>query len=125
MEDTNRNNVIRRLLKNDFSPISITQIKTVEKKKRDKKNKISSTSVEKTIGTQKKNEKLKKLTLIKNKVSNGKITIRDVIIFTQKFYLLKKANFNNIHALSTISEGVENLEFKEIIEDILAGVEAR
>ena len=40
------------------------------------------------------------------------------------FYLLKKANFNNIHALSTIIETTENDSFKAIIEDILLGVEA-
>ena len=49
---------------------------------------------------------------------------RDLFIFTQKFYLLKKANFNNIHALKTILDSTENLTFKGIIEDILAGVEA-
>ena len=38
--------------------------------------------------------------------------------------MLKKANFNNIHALSTIIEGTENVSFKGILEDILAGVEA-
>mgnify|MGYP003302430060 CR=1 FL=1 len=46
------------------------------------------------------------------------------VIFTQDFYLLKKANFNNIHALSTIIESTENDSFKAIIEDILLGVEA-
>ena len=38
--------------------------------------------------------------------------------------MLKKANFNNIHALSTIIESTENYLFKGILEDILAGVEA-
>ncbi len=46
------------------------------------------------------------------------------MIFTQNFYLLKKANFNNIHALNTIIETTENLSFRGILEDILAGVEA-
>ena len=52
-----------------------------------------------------------------------KITNRDLVIFTQNFYLLKKANFNNIHALNTIIESTENLSLRGIIEDILAGVE--
>ena len=47
-----------------------------------------------------------------------------MVIFTQNFYLLKKANFNNIHALSTIIESTDNLSFRGILEDILAGVEA-
>lgn len=55
---------------------------------------------------------------------SDRITVRDVIIFTQNFYLLKKANFNNIHALNTIIESTENYSFRGILEDILAGVEA-
>ena len=38
--------------------------------------------------------------------------------------MLKKANFNNIHALSTIIENTENPSFRAILEDILLGVEA-
>ena len=38
--------------------------------------------------------------------------------------MLKKANFNNIHALNTIIQSTENVTFKGILEDILAGVEA-
>ena len=53
-----------------------------------------------------------------------KITQRDLVVFTQNFYLLKKANFNNIHALDTIIKSTENLSFRGILEDILAGVEA-
>ena len=37
---------------------------------------------------------------------------------------MKKANFNNIHALRTIIDSTENYTFKGILEDILAGVEA-
>ena len=53
-----------------------------------------------------------------------KITTRDIMVFTQNFYLLKKADFNNIHALSTIIESTENLTFRGVLEDILAGLEA-
>ena len=53
-----------------------------------------------------------------------KIKKRDLVVFTQNFYLLKKADFNNIHALSTIIQSTENITFKGILEDILAGVEA-
>ena len=53
-----------------------------------------------------------------------KVTTRDIVVFTQNFYLLKKANFNNIHALSTIIETTENPSFRAVIEDILLGVEA-
>ena len=53
-----------------------------------------------------------------------KITPRDLVVFTQNFYLLKKANFNNIHALRTIISSTENFLFQQILEDILAGVES-
>lgn len=53
-----------------------------------------------------------------------RITSRDIIVFTQNFYLLKKANFNNIHALNTLIDSTENVSFRGILEDILAGVEA-
>ena len=46
-----------------------------------------------------------------------KVTSRDLVIFTQNFYLLKKANFNNIHALNTLIESTENLSLKGILED--------
>ena len=46
------------------------------------------------------------------------------MIFTQNFYLLKKANFNNIHALDTIIQSTENVSFRGVLEDILAGIEA-
>ena len=55
--------------------------------------------------------------------TTNKITTRDLEIFTQNFQLLKKAGFNNVHALSTIIKSTENLDLKGILEDILAGVE--
>ena len=53
-----------------------------------------------------------------------KVTTKEIMIFTQNFYLLKKADFNNIHALNTIIESTDNMTFRGILEDILAGVEA-
>ena len=52
-----------------------------------------------------------------------KITQKDIEVFTQNFLLLKRANFNNIHALNTIIQSTDNLSFKGILEDILAGVQ--
>lgn len=53
-----------------------------------------------------------------------KVSSRDVRIFTQDFYLLKKAGFNNIQALTTVIHNTENDTLKQILEDVLAGVEA-
>ena len=66
-------------------------------------------------------EKFNKLAM---EATTQKITSRDIRIFTQNFYLLKKAGFNNIHALKTVAQTTENVSFKYIVEDILIGVES-
>ena len=72
-------------------------------------------------------KKTKNMTAKSKKISKNrghKITTRDIVIFTQNFLLLKKADFNNIHALETVINSTENPSFKSILEDILAGVES-
>lgn len=53
-----------------------------------------------------------------------RITSKDIIMFVNNLYILKKAKFNNIQALQSIFDGTENPVFKDIVEDILIGVEA-
>lgn len=129
--DVNKINCIKRLKRNDLMPISIVQTLRVAKKTKKKPRNFRRVNNElKKIGTQRlkrKNTTSKKSLrekysskLMKNKA----ITSRDIRIFTQNFYLLKKANFNNVHALSTVMESTENPKLKLIIEDILYGVEA-
>lgn len=130
VEEINKFVLLRKLKRNGFMPIKVTQIQMSSKaskiRKKQKKNIETSDSVLKTVRLREKNankesfkEKAKKALF-----RNLKITNRDIVIFTQDFYLLKKANFNNIHALSTIIETTENPSFRAIIEDILLGVEA-
>ena len=72
-------------------------------------------------------KKTKNMTAKSKKISKNrghKITTRDIVIFTQNFLLLKKADFNNIHALETVITSTENARFRSILEDILAGVES-
>lgn len=135
VEELNRFVLLKRLKNNGLMPIKITQIRRKKTRnsilKKQKKNVESSDSVLKTVRAEeiaKRNSMSKTQEFAQNakKVlfSNVKITDRDIVVFTQDFYLLKKANFNNIHALSTIIESTENESFKAIIEDILLGVEA-
>lgn len=131
VEDVNKQSLIKKLKRNELMPISIIQVRNFTKKRTKirKKNITDISDIMKNANTtiiNKSNakgftskEKLKLLLSANERVSN-----RDLIIFTQNFYLLKKANFNNIHSLSTIIQSTENLTFKEILEDILAGVEA-
>lgn len=132
VEESNKFALLKRIKKNDLLPINIVQInsKLSKIKVRQKKNMESSDSILKRIRTDEETKKEKiKTNKIKTKIKDilfksNKINQRDIVVFTQNFYLLKKANFNNIQALSTIIESTENHSLKAIIEDILMGVEA-
>ena len=124
VEEINRFILLNKLKKNGFMPIKVTQIQMSNRankmRKKQKKNIESSGSILKNVrdrqtnmGTMSKSEIFKR-DAKKALFSNIKITNRDIVIFTQDFYLLKKANFNNIHALSTIIESTENESFKAI-----------
>lgn len=54
----------------------------------------------------------------------SRIKPRDIIAFVNNLYILKKADFNNIQALTSLYDGTENPAFKDIVEDLLIGVEA-
>lgn len=130
-EAANQYALIKKLKMNELLPIQVTKINSVvaKKRKKQKKNIESNNSVLKSI----RSEEIRKSLVAKPSLitkakralnKNAKITKRDIAIFTENFYLLKKANFNNIHALSTIINTTENESFKLILEDILLGVEA-
>lgn len=130
VESSSRQNLIKSLKNGNLLPISIEQISYRSNKtpKKQKKNVTDIQEIMKNVNTTQLGNKKKTLTT-KEKINlyfakTEKITARDLVVFTQNFYLLKKANFNNIHALNTIIQGTENLSFKGILEDILAGVEA-
>lgn len=134
VEEINKFVLLKKLKNNGLMPIKVTQIQVNKKAskiiKKQKKNVESSDSVLKSVRAQ---EIEKNMTSKGNRFvqkakralfSDIKINNRDIVVFTQNFYLLKKANFNNIHALSTLIESTENPSFKAILEDILLGVEA-
>ena len=131
VESASKQNLINSLKSNELVPISIEQMKNYSEKYKTKKKK-NITNIEeimKNVNTTRLGKgKEKELSAIEKAdlylAKTQKITTRDIVVFTQDFYLLKKANFNNIHALTTIIEGTENIAFKGILEDILAGVEA-
>ena len=130
VEFSSRQSLIKSLKNNELLPISIEQVSYRAKstRKKQKKNITNIQEIMKNVNTARIDSQKKVLTT-KEKINlylakTEKITSRDLVVFTQNFYLLKKANFNNIHALSTIIQGTENISFKGVLEDILAGVEA-
>ncbi|MCI9178031.1 MAG: type II secretion system F family protein [Clostridia bacterium] len=133
VEESSKSNLVKRLKNNDLLPIEVVQVSFKSKKaKANKRNVIDIDDVMKTAnsasvfqgkaGGSARPSTREKINMVLS--AGQKITMRDLIIFTQNFYLLKKANFNNIHALSTIINSTDNLSFRGILEDILAGVEA-
>lgn len=130
VESASRLELIKSLKSNNLLPISIEQVAYIgnSANKKQKKNITDIQEIMKNVNTTQIGGKPKTLTATEKMnlyfAKTEKITQRDIVVFTQNFYLLKKANFNNIHALSTIIESTENLSFKGILEDILAGVEA-
>ena len=131
VESSSRQNLIKTLKNNNLVPISIEQINyRSNKNQRKKKKKVTDIQeIMKNVNTTQLGKDKNKTLTTKEKINlyfakSEKITPRDLVIFTQNFYLLKKANFNNIHALNTIIDSTENVSFKGILEDILAGVEA-
>lgn len=131
VESANKQSLIKSLKNSELLPISIEQIayKSKSATKKKKKNITDIQEIMKNVNTTQIGKDKQKTLSTKEKINmyfakSEKITPRDIVVFTQNFYLLKKANFNNIHALSTIIQSTENLSFRGILEDILAGVEA-
>ena len=130
IESPSRQNLLKTLKGNGLLPIDVQQIRYVGKQqKKAKKNITNIDEIMKNVNTTNIGKSKPKQLSTKEKINlyfakTEKITTRDIMIFTQNFYLLKKANFNNIHALDTIIQSTENVSFKGILEDILAGVEA-
>ena len=133
IDSPSRNELLKKLKNNNLVPIDVEQVRyastiqTTQVKK--KKNINEAEDIMKNINTTNLGTAKPKQLSTKEKLNlylaqTEKITPRDLVIFTQNFYLLKKANFNNIHALSTIIKSTENVSLKGILEDILAGVEA-
>ncbi len=131
--DANKMSCVKRLKRNDLIPISVIQTLRMDEKGARKKprNYRRVNSELKKVGMQrvkegKKNVKRQSLRekIVSQMAENRKVPSKDIRIFTQNFYLLKKAKFNNVHALSTVMESTENPRLKLVIEDILYGVEA-
>lgn len=131
MNDASKLGCVKKLKRNGLIPISVTQTFTSTNSAKSSKTRRKKTeqNTNKKITTAQIQPKMKHNDSIIAKIDKAllateKITFNDIKIFSQNFYLLKKAQFNNIHALSTVIETTENPKFKVVLEDILSGVEA-
>ena len=131
IEESNKYLALQKLKRNNLMPITVEKsLRRIKSKTARRKNMAGMQEILKNVGSADLllNRETRTQThferLYHAITKSEKITKRDVIIFTQNFYLLKRANFNNIHALNTIIESTENFSLRGILEDILAGVEA-
>ena len=131
VQDKSKQNLIKKLKVNGLMPIYVNQVsfgkytRSGLKKNATNIDEIMQLANSADIG---KNKNARKFTIterINMTLSRTeKVTSRDIVIFTQNLYLLKKAGFNNVHALGTIIQSTDNMTLRGILEDILAGVEA-
>lgn len=128
IQEKSKQGLIKRLKAGGLTPIEVTQTK-LSKYTRERKT-VSNIDELMNVASeiQNKAKERKRKFSTKERVSmfinqTEKITNRDIIIFTENFYLLKKAGFNNVHALSTLITSTENASLRGILEDVLAGVE--
>ncbi len=123
---TDKNAVLTSLKEDHMQPLMIKEQKSGLKKYR----KVNFKKIEQERKQEKKNG-MKKRSLKQMSVKeiltmdvnfSKKISSKDLLVFVNDFYILKKAKFNNVDALSSICEGIENSYFKEILEDVLKRV---
>lgn len=131
LEESNKYLAIKKLKRNNLIPINVDKsLQRAKSKRTVRKNTGGIQDVLKDVDTanllvSRQHTKTSYFDKIYHSITKSdRITTRDIIVFTQNFYLLKKANFNNIHALNTIIDSTENFSFRGVLEDILAGVEA-
>lgn len=129
MNDASKLGCVKKLKRNGLHPISVKQTFTSTKSAKTlrQRNVGSQQGINNKVTTAYIKPKQKKpfiARLDKLLTVSSKITFKDIKVFSQNFYLLKKAQFNNIHALSTVIQTTENPRFRMVLEDILSGVEA-
>ena len=131
VQDKSKQDLIRKLKVNGLMPITVTQVSFGKSKtsglKKNSTNIDEIMQMANTANLAAKKETRKFTTIEKINMTlskTQKVTSRDIVVFTQNLYLLKKAGFNNVHALGTIIQSTENPTLKGVLEDILAGVES-
>ena len=129
----NRSQAIEMLKKNNIQPFLVERTREVKQKKKYKRldyAKIAKNALKQPHRKKKNNDKFDYANIDGIKAPSidfsflFKIKTNEIITFSNNFYILKKARFTNSQALKAIYDGLENKAFKEIIEEILIGVEA-
>lgn len=127
MTARNRRDVIKKLKLSRIQPIRVVakkEIKITNNKIDSKKLQSIQQDVEKNKASAARRAPAKRTfaSLLLSDVGRG-VTPKDVLTFTNSLYILKKAKFNNIDAFEALYDTMENPKMKDIIDDILIGIE--
>ena len=127
----NKTKAIETLKDGEMQPIYIKRLyenkkkyRRLDYKKLEKANRRAFSENIRSRKNEKKGINLKELTWQDIKLYFKRIKSKDVITFVNNLYILKKAKFNNVQALQSLYDGETNEAFKDIIEDLLIGVES-
>lgn len=126
MNARNKREVIKKLKLSRIQPIRI-KIKKDPKIRQSKIDADKLRTIKEDVERNKRNgrqkEKRGMKSILFSDVSFG-IPPKDILTFTNSLYILKKAKFNNIDAFESLYDTIENPKLKDIIDDILIGIEA-
>lgn len=127
MPAKNKREVIKKLKESRIQPIRIA----VKKEVKIKRAKIDTRSLQtiqqdverNKLGASRRAQAPKTFASLLFSDVGGRVTPKDVLTFTNSLYILKKAKFNNIDAFEALYDTMENPKMKDIIDDILIGIE--
>ena len=129
MNAANKREVVKALKEANIQPVIVKRMNSIKINR--SKEVLSKKDFERFKKTDKKSLGAKKITdmTLKDLKREGfnifrRVKTKDIIVFVNDLYILKKAGFNNINALESIYEGTDNPVFKDIIENLLIGVES-
>ena len=117
-----KSDAIAKLKASKITPIVVKKSKTDQLKKKNPNIKKDEKKIDLSgrVHGKKKKQKLELTSDINLFVT---VKPKDILVFTNNLYILKKSNFNNVQALESLYYGTENPVLKDIIEDMLLGVE--
>lgn len=126
-----KQDVNKKLKQGRIQPITIKQIHSLSSKSKISKSKVDFkklTKIAETARISKGNKVAKtggKLSFsITSDISfSPGVKTKDVLVFTNNLYILKKAKFNNVAAFESLYNSTENKRLKEVIDEVLVGIE--
>ena len=126
MTARNKRDVIKKLKLSRIQPIRIAakkEIKITNTKIDPNRLKSIQEDVERTKNSSRRTPAKRTFaSMLFSDVGRG-VTPKDILTFTNSLYILKKAKFNNIDAFEALYDTMENPKMKDIIDDILIGIE--